>query len=300
MSSFISFNLLKFLHQSLGVENFSSYSQYAYHKGEKFHKTMHIHLNLFGGVSSIPAPLLVKVILAFSVFDAFIDERNPELEGLSLSSKYEKLPTLNDVEKIKKAVYRIIRLIRNKIIHAQSKVDVSGVDLIINDGSNAIKISKAALNSLLELVLVFIEYDQVTDLYFDLIVKSYYMRIMRGISEFSDTSRDLLPNVFLENSYFYHKQRFLFYISDVQLDLNNVIHIKRHLSNYVVHFLDAESMNVIDSDDYLIKTLDGELFLLPGFKIPSDGLVEKSTLYQWRIGENWFGKLVVLSQIENI
>ncbi|MDD2774597.1 MAG: hypothetical protein PHU06_01435 [Gallionella sp.] len=285
--------LLDYLHQSLCIDYFSPYNCYYYYDGEK---KLEGRATFFMRPSNYSpcAPLQLQIMIAFTILDGLIDEANPDLVDYSFDKKYKALPVSTNIEKIKQSIYRIIRLIRNKITHSPTEIGYSDEELTIKE----FKISRHALTALIELILVFVEYKTVTDKYFELIVSSYYRSIQRGISGSPDTHTPSLHNVSVENKNFYHKQRHLFCIKNVDLNLNNCVSIKRSHCDYEIIDSDGQKFRVKDRDDYLIKIKDDGLFLIPGFQIADRELIEYELLNQWRIEENWFGKLKILTQIE--
>lgn len=285
--------LLDYLHQSLSIEHFSPYSNYFYYDGEKKSESKHTFFMRPSNYSPC-APLQLQIMIAFTILDGLIDEANPSLVDCSFEKKYKALPVSTNIEKIKQSIYRIIRPIRNKITHSPTKIDYSDKELTIEE----FKISRHALTALIELILVFFEYKTVTDRYFELIVSSYYRCIQFGISGSPDNHESSLYIAPVENINFSHKQRCLFCIKNVNLNPNNCVSIKRLRNDYKIPFLDGSSIRMIDRDDYLIKIKDDGLFLIPGFQIADRELIEYELLNQWRIEENWFGKLKILTQIE--
>lgn len=69
------------------------------------------------------------------------------------------------------------------------------------------------------------------------------------------------------------------------------------MQNYDIH--DPETKNfiqIIDTDDYLIQSLSGHNYLIPGYEIPINGLLSIDYINKWKIQENWFGKKIFLEK----
>jgi hypothetical protein len=181
--------LLSYLHEMFNTSYSCPFQRFFHHYGERIGAFNEIiKLDLLGGRRPKGAtPLLLQIIILFSVYDSLIDNMYPYLEGLSSNEKYKKLPSTTPVERIRRQAYRILRLMRNKAFHVPSKVDESEARIEICDSNDRISISKHSLREIRELLLIFLEYDDLCDKFFELIVMSYFREIRHGISEFSDT-----------------------------------------------------------------------------------------------------------------
>lgn len=60
---------------------------------------------------------IISNLIIFALFDGYLDSKNNVLMGLTFKKKYNKLNNSNDIEIITKEVYRILKLVRNTIVH---------------------------------------------------------------------------------------------------------------------------------------------------------------------------------------
>lgn len=79
---------------------------------------------------SLQDNFILQVMIMFSVLDALIDSKYPNLEGQSFYFKYKNLPDNTEEEIMNKEVYRIFKLLRNASIHSMSSVQFSKTNTV--------------------------------------------------------------------------------------------------------------------------------------------------------------------------
>ncbi len=67
---------------------------------------------------------VAAIVLLFTVFDGFLENKYSLTEGMSFKNRYDSIPFSSDIEKIEKDCYRILKLIRNGVQHNLSKVAI--------------------------------------------------------------------------------------------------------------------------------------------------------------------------------
>lgn len=100
----------------------------------KSSETVEIFVSL-GGDTRTPVGTNIINIVTFMLIDSIIDKKNPSLVGSDYTKKYREMTTDNQVSCILKECFRIIRLIRNAIIHDTNSITKKYVDekIIIKD-----------------------------------------------------------------------------------------------------------------------------------------------------------------------
>ena len=101
--------------------------------------------------SSIPPKeysFAVNQSAVFMLLDAFIDYKHPELMNLSFAAKYKKLPEDSACEKVIKSVFRILRLVRNSLIHNIKSVNFVDDRINISTGKESIEMENNAIKIL--------------------------------------------------------------------------------------------------------------------------------------------------------
>lgn len=73
-------------------------------------------------------PYIISNLIIFSLFDGYLDIENDALVGLSFKGKYDKSNHSSDIEIMIKETYRILRLIRNEVVHNVTGIIIKSID----------------------------------------------------------------------------------------------------------------------------------------------------------------------------
>ncbi len=80
--------------------------------------------------------ILLHTMVVFSLIDAQIDFQYPDLPSNSFEVRYDNLPSNTDLQIIQKELYRVLRIIRNAVIHQRSSVAYNGTLITVTRGEN--------------------------------------------------------------------------------------------------------------------------------------------------------------------
>ena len=75
----------------------------------------------------------VLVLLAFAVLDAQVDKADPSLQGSKFGVKEGSLPRATDIDKVRRNVYRILRIARNAVVHRPGDLTMYPTHLEVRD-----------------------------------------------------------------------------------------------------------------------------------------------------------------------
>lgn len=132
----------------------------------------------------------------FMLLDAYVDSLHPNLMNEGFKYKYKKLPESNNCEKIIKGIFRILRIVRNALIHEvdalNAKIDT--VNITRKKGSKeSLRIRRKAINTLNFIVWYCVKND-LSVYYNELVLVTAYNRLVNGIIQIEDESgSDVLP-----------------------------------------------------------------------------------------------------------
>lgn len=76
----------------------------------------------------LPILNIIGTLIIFSLSDGYLDIENDALVGLSFKGKYDKSNHFSDIEIIIKETYRILRLIRNEVVHNVTGIIIKSID----------------------------------------------------------------------------------------------------------------------------------------------------------------------------
>lgn len=158
-------------------------------------------VNFNSSSANLSDNLILQVMIMFTLLDAVIDSKYPNLEGKTFRNKYRNLPCNNDEEVIFKEIYRLLKLFRNASVHAASSINFADKYLVIEyrhvDTLFRIKITKLGVALLFTYVLEFFEpRNDLTDAHILGCRRSLYDDLISEIKEFSDdfkTDLHLIP-----------------------------------------------------------------------------------------------------------
>ncbi|BFI99936.1 MAG: hypothetical protein PME_23720 [Priestia megaterium] len=146
--------------------------------------------------------LILQVMIMFTLLDAVIDSKYPNLEGKSFRSKYRNLPCDNDEELIFKEIYRLMKIFRNASVHSISAINFTGESVVIdyeyNNSVFKLEITKSGIGLLFAYILdSFESRNDLTDNHILAFRRSLYDHLISEIKEFSDdfkTNLQLIPS----------------------------------------------------------------------------------------------------------
>ena len=141
------------------------------------------------GPAEIADNLGLCVLVLFSLLDMLVDKHVSGIEGENFKARYEALRVGNDYRIIFKETYRIMRLLRNAVVHCRSGVfrdsEKIDVEYDTNHGTRCrLKITPHACLLVFSLI---VHYAQVSESsYMVGIIRSYYDDIRTGVNDLSD------------------------------------------------------------------------------------------------------------------
>lgn len=148
---------------------------------------------------SIENNIKLKLMVIFSIFDFYIDEKHPPISGESFAYKYKNLPSENDNELILKELFRLWKLIRNALTHQSSALSFEDENLNVlyefKGRTFQLKMLVHSLDALITLTLMYSKGLICNDLYSGGIVRSIYSNIISGIEILSDEFSSEIVNI---------------------------------------------------------------------------------------------------------
>lgn len=142
-----------------------------------------------------PNPL--GAMVAFSLLDAELESRNLALEGKPLWQKYQALPRKTTTEKLVAEVYRILRIYRTGLLHADGRFEMHNgslkIDVIHDACAMSLWISPAGVKLLEAFVHYYLEapLQPYSDAYVEAMLTQYFLDIVNEIKKFWDLDRVL-------------------------------------------------------------------------------------------------------------
>lgn len=143
-----------------------------------------------GGAPLRDSPF-VSALLFFMVLDSYLDAIDPNLEGLSFRRKQELLPKDSTGDLILWALYRLLLLMRNRVVHGVSTVRATdkGLSLSFSRGNHMheVDITRAGLELVYTVVIEIVSNSQASTTERGLaLLRSYYDDILLSIARFGD------------------------------------------------------------------------------------------------------------------
>ena len=223
--------------------------------------TRTIYIAIEDSVSSISIdfennPILLSMI-TFSLIDTFIDLKYPQLEGLSFKRKYEKLD-----HNVLREIYRILKLLRNAVVHMKSAVEFKDDSCVISytwkNTSFYLELNKIAYRTLITLAFILIKV-QVENIYhfkyIQALIHSYYNEIRKSIKiqdEFGDNLESISYDITLN-------------FSPIRYQVKNPS-IKEEYGTLIIEIVDNDISRFAD---YVIR-LNGKDYLIPNEALKAD------------------------------
>lgn len=239
--------------------------------------TKKVHMEIcdrIGNRVSIEQNQKMKIIMIFTILDAYIDSCYPELEGLSFSQKYKNIPSENDMDLMLSQLFRIAKVIRNSIIHSPSSFEFSNGNLNVEyefRGTNFfVELSFDALNAFNTAIVMYTKRDLGSGNYFLGIMRYIFGNIISGVCRFSDEfGTDLKhPDCGIKIKPYLREV-----VMNTEYDLKN--------GEVKINF-DESKLSEWQGADFYIER-NGEEFLVPIEALRPDLTIEEASLMsKWR------------------
>lgn len=158
-------------------------------------KTVHIQMvvsDTYGG-ASISSNCILQISIMFSVMDALVDNKYPDLVGQSFKSKYKGLPNGTDDEIMFREVYRLLKTLRNAAVHSMNTISIKEDESITasythNGTVFSLDISQLGMNYIYTFIYNYItpQPEELTSNHIKAIQRTIYDSIKQRINSFSD------------------------------------------------------------------------------------------------------------------
>jgi hypothetical protein len=142
-------------------------------------------------------PNALSGLVAFSLLDAELESRHPALEGLPLWRKYLALPRQTTTDKLVAEVYRILRIYRTGLLHADGRFEIHNGSLKIDVIHEACALSLWISPAGMKLLEAFVHYyldaiaQPYSDAYVEAMLTQLFLDIVNEIKKFADLDRVL-------------------------------------------------------------------------------------------------------------
>lgn len=126
------------------------------------------------------------------LLDAFVDHLYPELASKGFKQKYNKLPSCSNCEKVIKSTFRILRIVRNALVHEMDAVNINPetINIVRKKGSKEIlKMTNRAINTL-NFIVWYSARNDLSVYYNEIVLVSAYNLLLKGITEINDDLKD--------------------------------------------------------------------------------------------------------------
>ncbi|MDY49042.1 hypothetical protein EB962_23020 [Salmonella enterica] len=260
-----------------------------------------IHLGI-GPDNRMSANRVVMDLCLFMLIDALIDRDNPDLVGEDFITKYKKLDAETTHSFIQKECFRLIRLIRNAIVHDNEAVTFEGERKKIKEDEVGIATYQDTRKMLVNLkgkkkdekldmyllgkeylnfVIWFLVFEQNPQGYSLLILKSAFNKLISNINSISDRMGDSIKECPSLSSSVLLKgfNRHVFFNAIITEDNENIfIKIKDYYSPCCDYYWES------GSDVYLLP--------LESLAIDKEGLgkVDKNKLSEFKVSKIFLSK----------
>lgn len=214
-------------------------------------------------------PLIAKITI-FTALDILVDNWYPALETKNFITKCKELPFQTNREKAIRNTYRIMKIIRNSMVHNVSGcIGDSDNRTVIEFGKDKIVYHANLMKYLNTIVMILLRNRNVTDKYIDTILSAYYNLMLYEIIEARDSIGEIKPI----NCTIDYKPLCRYRIDSepgiVKLD-NGGYKVLRY----------RESGR--SSDEFLIKQ-DDDCYIIPGEILGDKDYIFPESLHEWRI-----------------
>ncbi|NMS91922.1 hypothetical protein HGQ85_18535 [Clostridioides difficile] len=220
----------------------------------------------------------------FLSFDEYINYNNPDIAELNFKNKYIRLTSNSDIDIITKEVYRILKLMRNTIIHNLSNLSQIEDDnnIMINfsysfkNTNFNLNLSQENLFRLYAMVILitreFSVYESENKEFYIGILRLFYDKLKNDICNFGEFQDDIDDMGLMEISNDIRLERIRLCIEKPIYEKSEKIKIQR-----VCVKGEKES-----SPDYPIS-IDGIEYIIPDEVLDAEGKLELSELIKWRV-----------------
>lgn len=243
--------------------------------------TLNLYDSLSFNATKLNRNLIITNLIAFSLLDGFIDNKYPHLVGLSFKKKYDSLPYSTDIEIVTKETFRLMKLIRNTIVHNSDNITIHGTSYNFSYSMTQMNtpfnldISHTTLSNLITIILIISKdsLDYANTTYFNGFLRVYYDDLRNDILLCGNLTDDI-TNKF-----------------SCLLDISTEIRIKRH----VRYLVENPEYNIQGYDisitpynpglkeygvDYKVKYNDS-LYLIPSEALNSKNNILITELNKW-------------------
>lgn len=209
------------------------------------------------GISrNLPIPGLLSTGVAFMLLDAFLESRNPGLEGKNPWERYQVLSGKSRTDKLVSQVYRMLRLFRMGLLHPGGIIEESRGAIRAGCTANAtvysLIITRSGLSLLESFVLCYLNSfrQPYGEAYVEALLSQYYSDITNELKKFHDEDADILR----------FRKKFEFN-RHFRLDCGNPRYTARG-ARLAFEIMDSFNDPVRYPIDFFIM-VDGELYIIP-------------------------------------
>ncbi|AST97677.1 hypothetical protein [Shouchella clausii] len=228
--------------------------------------------------NDIAENVLLHPLLFFTLLDANLDLKYPELSGKSFSHRYRNLPSSNDQEIILKECYRILKLLRNASAHNKNSISYNDefvcVSYQFGGKDYKLKIKKYGLELIYSCLLkIYLDFDKMLpNEYRTGLARTYYDDILENISLFSDDEDTNLMSISQENLRI--KRNVRYRIKKPEIEELNELNGLRIITTY------ASNEEIMARDEFLIE-YKNKAYLVPAEVLDNDNKIQISELKKW-------------------
>lgn len=266
---------LSFL-QSAGVQSeFLSFIEIELNKNGTINQTVKTSL-MSGSNVNIESNPHVKCLLIFALLDCWIDSNFTELEGDSYRKKYEKLPSNSENNLIIREVFRLLKVLRNTLVHNPSQFLFDNKKLTIDykfkNTDYTLTIPESTLNNIYTIVILCIK-EKTKNKYFWGVIRSAYLDVINSIQSFSD---DFKTSLYYEEKGFEIRPYMRYRVKNAK--------IERYDGYFAITIPTTHSQHLqpyMGVDFYL--DVDGHKYLVPKEGLTSGCILQERDLYHWKV-----------------
>ncbi|GLQ29523.1 hypothetical protein [Litoribrevibacter albus] len=214
----------------------------------------------------------------FSLLDSIIDLNSPNLEGASFKRRYEDLDQSSPKKLVFKELYRVVKLIRNTIVHQKSAIDSNENGLSISyTNTRGTQFSFCITNLGVRLLhtvcfLVCKTFKQ-DSFYIEYIINSYYELMLSEISGMSDEFGSSLNR---NNGLDKLPSTSIYRVRDTKYTFSG------ENQTYFVSTLARAKRDPNRAYEYIIK-VQSSLYIVPHERISENGAITKEEIDKWLV-----------------
>lgn len=165
-----------------------------------YHSIVHIQAFSRYSGSKLSNNYILQITIMFTLLDALIDNKYPQLQGKTFSCKYRSLKGNDDDEIILKQVFRIFKLLRNASVHSMGAIkyekDAITVSYVYHKTSYNMHITTYGLTLLFTYIMDIIKpLNHLTKKHHICLKRELYDEIKKEITTFNDEFGSKLPNI---------------------------------------------------------------------------------------------------------